>query len=127
MDDHLGDPDEPVRIEGFRPEDVEFLRSRDPAIAGEAVAGEPAELVGLAPDLRAMCLALGCVSKRTSTAITGHKTRKDSSDGDYAPSPKPLKKVIERYPRYTLDPQQDATAPSESEAQRNADTPDPVT
>jgi integrase len=42
------------------------------------------------------------ISKRSSTAITGHNTKKDASDGYYAPSPKALKKVIERYPRYDL-------------------------
>lgn len=42
------------------------------------------------------------IAKRSSTAITGHNTKKDASDGYYAPSPKALKKVIDRYPRYDL-------------------------
>ena len=42
------------------------------------------------------------ITKRVSNAITGHNTKKDASDGYYAPSPKELKKVIDRYPRYDL-------------------------
>lgn len=66
------------------------------------------------------------ISKRTSTAITGHNTKKDASDGYYAPSPKALKQVIERYPRYDLDLKPDVPAPSKSETARNSDTPDCV-
>jgi integrase len=54
------------------------------------------------------------ISKRSSTAITGHNTIKDASDGYYAPSPKALKKVIDRYPRYDLQLKSDIPASDEA-------------
>jgi integrase len=47
------------------------------------------------------------IAKRQSNAITGHNTAKDASDGYYAPSPAELKRIIDRYPRYDLDPKTD--------------------
>lgn len=54
------------------------------------------------------------ISKRVSNAITGHNTKKDASDGYYAPSPKELKKVIDRYPPYDLKLKPDAPASEEA-------------
>jgi len=47
------------------------------------------------------------IAKRQSNAITGHNTAKDASDGYYAPSPVELKRIIDRYPRYDLEPKTD--------------------
>lgn len=62
------------------------------------------------------------ISKRASNAITGHNTKKDASDGYYAPTPQELRQVIERYPRYDLDLQVEALTPSEAEAARGENT-----
>ncbi|MBN9452197.1 MAG: hypothetical protein J0I42_09620 [Bosea sp.] len=64
------------------------------------------------------------ISKRASNAITGHNTKKDASDGYYAPTPQELRQVIERYPRYDLDLQVEALTPSEAEAARGENATD---
>ncbi len=62
------------------------------------------------------------ITKRQSNVITGHNTAKDASDGYYAPSPTELKKIIDRYPRYDLDPKPGTIPPSTSDAEGNPDT-----
>lgn len=64
------------------------------------------------------------ITKRQSNVITGHNTAKDASDGYYAPSPTELKKIIDRYPRYDLDPKPGPIAPSGSDAEGSPDTSD---
>lgn len=64
------------------------------------------------------------IVKRQSNAITGHNTKKDASDGYYAPSPAELKKIIDRYPRYDLDLKSGATSPLEADAERDLEIPD---